>query len=74
MGTQRKKAEHVMFERHLERHTSSTKRLHNARGKTCGEDRATPFRDSDFAPSSQVALTKIDEKSFENHRKLNENR
>ena len=53
VGTQRKKAEHVMFEHvmfehamfenHVDGRTNTTKRLHNARAKTCGEDHATPF-------------------------------
>ena len=43
VGMQRNKAEHIIFESHFERRTSSTKRLHNARAKTCGEDHATPF-------------------------------
>ena len=43
VGTQRKKAEHAMFENHFERRASSTKRVHNARTKTCAEDHATLF-------------------------------
>ena len=65
MGTQRQKAEHAMFESHFERRASSTKRVYNARAKTCAEDHATPFGDSAFVPSSHVARAQIDEKSFE---------
>ena len=43
VGTQQEKAEHAIFENHFERRASSTKRLHNARAKTCAEDHATPF-------------------------------
>ena len=41
VGTQRKEAEHVMCESHFEGCTGSTKRPHNAKTKTCGEDHAT---------------------------------
>ena len=37
------KAEHVIFASHFERRTGSMKRLCNARAKTRGEDRTTPF-------------------------------
>ena len=63
-----------MFEGHFERRTRSTKQLHNARAKTCGEVHANPFRDSDFVPSSQAARAHIDEKSFENRQKSTKNR
>ena len=43
VGTQRKKAEHAMFENHFERRASSTKRVRNAKAKTCAEDHTTPF-------------------------------
>ena len=43
VGTQRNKAEHAMFEHQFERRASNTKRLHNARAKTCAVDHATSF-------------------------------
>ena len=43
VGTQRERAEHEMFENHFERRASSTKRLHNARAKTCAEIRRLLF-------------------------------
>ena len=43
VGTQRKKAEHAIFESHFEKHASSMKRLHNARAKLCAEDHTTSF-------------------------------
>ena len=43
VGTQRKKAEHAMFENQFERRVSSTKRVRNAKAKTCAEDHTTPF-------------------------------
>ncbi|MEC8137175.1 MAG: hypothetical protein VX107_13575, partial [Pseudomonadota bacterium] len=43
VGTQRKKAEHAMFENQFERRASSTKRVRNAKAKTCAEDHTTPF-------------------------------
>ena len=43
VGTQRKKAEHAMFENQFERRASSTKRVRNAKAKTCAEDHMTPF-------------------------------
>ena len=41
--TQRKRTEHVTFASNFERRTGSTKQLCNARAKTRGEDRTTPF-------------------------------
>ena len=76
-GYATKKAEHVTFASRFERRASNTKRLQNARAKTCDEDHATPFCDSEFVPSSQpdsqAVRTKIDEKSFENPQKWNQN-
>ena len=69
MGTQRKKAEHEMFESHFERRASSTKRLRHARAKTCAEDHATSFRDSAFVPSSHAARAEIDKNRARNRRK-----
>ena len=66
MGAQRKKAEHAMFENQVERRASSTKRVRNAKAKTCAEDHTNPFRDSAFVPSSHAVRAKIDESSFEN--------
>ena len=43
VGTQRKKAEHAMFENQFERRVSSTKRVRNAKAKTRAEDHTTPF-------------------------------
>ena len=43
VGTQRKKAEHAMFESHFERRASSTTRVHNARAKTCAKDHTAFF-------------------------------
>ena len=74
MGTQRKKAEHAMFESHFEGRASSMKRLRNRRAKTCAEDHATPLGDSAFEPWSHGARAKIDERSFENRRNSIPNR
>ena len=70
MGPQRKEAEHVMLESYLERRTSRRKRLHTARAKTCGEDRTSPFGESDSVSVSQGGADKnqhkIDKKSIPN--------
>ena len=69
MGTQRKKAEHVLFKSHFERRTSSTKRLHTTSAKSGSEDHTTLFRASDSVASSQAVRPKIDEKLVGNRRK-----
>ena len=69
MGTQRKKAEHVLFKSHFERRTSSTKRLHTTSAKSGSEDHTTLFRASDSVASSHAVRPKIDEKLVGNRRK-----
>ena len=69
MGTQRKKAEHVLFKSHFERRTSSTKRLHTTSAKSGSEDHTTLFRASDSVASSQAVRPKIGEKLVGNRRK-----
>ena len=69
VGTQRKKAEHALYKSHMERHTSSTKRLHTTSAKSGNEDHTTLFRASDSVASSQAVRPKIDEKLVGNRRK-----
>ena len=77
MGTQRRKAEHVLFKSHFERRTSSTKRLHTTSAKSGSEDHTTLFRASHSVASSQAVLTenrRIGRKSSEIHARSCQNR
>ena len=69
MGTQRKKAEHVLSKSHFEKRTSSTKRLHTTSAKSGSKGHTTLFRASDSVASSQAVRPKIDEKLVGNRRK-----
>ena len=69
MGTQRKKAEHVLSKSHFEKRTSSTKRLHTTSAKSGSENHTTLFRASYSVASSQAGRPKIDEKLIGNRRK-----
>ena len=69
VGAHRQKAEHAMFENHFERRASSTKRLHNARAKTCAEDHAPLFE----IPHLCLRRTRLERKSANNHSEIEEN-